>query len=102
MMKEALKVGAFALITALAVPALGACSSSVPTCAEFAAMGDDTGLLTALTDEQTSALKAALDKEGFDDGSYNQTLGKTEVIAYCDIYGGVASANKDQPITEAL
>lgn len=65
-------------------------------------MDPETGLLTPFNDDQADAVKDALDKEGFDDGYSNQTLARTEIISYCNIYDGVASSNEDDPITEAI
>ena len=81
---------------------LSACSQvSVPTCSEFAGMHAGTGLLTELTSEQSRALSASLESRGFDGGAYNQAIGKGEVLAYCNIFDGVANANQAQPISNA-
>lgn len=76
-------------------------SDSAHTCQDFAAMAPDTGLLVQFTSEQTSALKASLRSTGYDDGAHNQTIGRTEVLSYCNIYDGVANSNQDQPISNA-
>lgn len=82
---------------------LGGCvGSDIATCAEYAKMADDTGLMSSPNSDQVKALKAALDEAGFADSESNRMLASTRVIAYCNIYGGVASSNQEQPITAAL
>lgn len=88
---------------ALLAVTLTACSgASIPTCAEFAGMSPDTGLLSSFTSEQSAAVRAALDATGYDDGAYNQTIARTEILSYCNIYDGVANQNQSSPITEAV
>lgn len=96
------KVTLLATAIILVAP-LSACSAqATPTCSEYAEMASDTGLLSTRSSDQTDALKDALDKEGYDDGLSNQLIGHTDVLAYCNIYDGVANQNQDQPITAAL
>lgn len=75
---------------------------SIATCDEYAAMSESTGLLESRSPEQDEALSTALEAEDFDDGAYNMAIGHTEVVAYCNIYDGVAGQNHDEPITQAL
>lgn len=82
---------------------VSACSGpAVVTCEEFAALGDSTGLFVQLNDEQDSALRAALDAEGFDTSARNRQIAQMEVIAFCNIYDGQAGNNPDRLISEAL
>lgn len=76
--------------------------SAAPTCAEFAEMAPDTGLLTSFNAEQKDAVRSALKAEGFETGVYNESIAQTEIIAYCNIYAGAAGNNKADPITEAI
>lgn len=76
--------------------------SAAPTCAEFAEMAPDTGLLTSFNAEQKDAVRSALKAEGFETGVYNEAIAQTEIIAYCNIYAGAAGNNKADPITEAI
>lgn len=89
----------------LAVSAfLGGCAAgaAVPTCAEFADMNPDTGIFARLSDEQHEAIRHTLTEGGFDDGAWNETLGRTAVIAFCNIDSGSANQNQDRLISEAF
>lgn len=77
-------------------------AADIPTCSEYAQMAPDTGLLKPLNGDQQAALKDALRETGYDDSAYNVAIGSSEVLAYCNIYDGVANQNQDQPITNAL
>ncbi|WP_119698839.1 hypothetical protein [Microbacterium halotolerans] len=85
---------------------LTGCAASVPTCGEFAAMADDTGLLSSFSDEQTEAMDAALDAAGYENGvvsgAANRALAGTQIVAYCNIYDGVSNQNQSSSITEAF
>lgn len=89
----------------LAVSAfLGGCAAgtAVPTCSEFADMNPDTGIFSRLSDDQSEAIRHTLSEGGFDDGAWNETLGRTAVIAFCNIHSGTANQNQDRPISEAF
>lgn len=85
----------------LMAASLSGCGETVATCDEYARMGSDTGLFNSANDAQSQALKVSLREAGYDDGALNRTLGHTEVVAYCNIYDGVAGNNKSQPISNA-
>lgn len=86
----------------MVLTAAGCSSSPTPTCQEFAAMGPDTGILVQFNAEQEKAVVDALKETGYDDSLSNQMIARSEVIAYCNIYGGQSGNNQDSPITEAL
>ena len=91
-----------AVAALMAATILTGCSEDkIATCDEFAQMASDTGVFVELNSAQTNALKASLRSEGWDDSAYNITIGKTEVIAYCNIYEGRAGQNNSQPISNA-
>lgn len=99
--KRVARLGA-ACALVLAASSLSACgSSSDATCDEFAHMSPDTGLFSSMNSEQSSALKTSLKAAGYDDSALNLALGWSEVIAYCNVYDGVANANNSQPISHA-
>lgn len=71
---------------------------STPTCAEYAAMSTDTGLMSDVNDKQRAALKGILAKHGKETGEQNVSLAALQVVAYCNIYGGHAGNNDQEPI----
>ena len=79
----------------------GCGSAAVATCDQYAAMSSSTGLFSTPTSDQANALKVSLDAAGYDDGALNQSIGHGEVIAYCNIYEGVAGNNGSQLISNA-
>ena len=89
-----------ALFTVLAFGGvLVSCSSSSAgqtTCGQYAEMSGDTGLMGNLTSEQEDVLTDML-RENDRDTSQVQ-LAALQVVAYCNITGGVAGANADRPI----
>lgn len=98
-----LRTAAVALsIATVSLSITGCSATTIPTCSEYAAMADDTGLMSSTSDEQVDALQAALDEEGYETGAYNVSIAATEVVAYCNIYDGVANSNQDQPINNGI
>ena len=86
----------------LALPLTACSSGSIPTCSEFAQMAPDTGLMSDFNSQQEKAVRAALSSGGYETGGINYAIGRTAILAYCNIYGGVANANKDSPISNAI
>lgn len=72
--------------------------AAVPTCSEYAGMSPDTGLMSALSDDQKSAINNILAKHDRKTDQGNQMIAATQVVAYCNIVSGVANSNADQPI----
>lgn len=93
---------AMAVGTLIALAGAAGCSAvglaSVPTCSEYAAMSSNTGLMSDLSDDQKSAIDNILVKHDRKSDASNEMIAATQIIAYCNIYGGVASSHKDDPI----
>jgi hypothetical protein len=64
-------------------------------------MSPDTGLFSTMSSAQTGALQTSLKEAGYDDSAVNVSIGWGEVIAYCNIYDGIAGANSSSPISNA-
>lgn len=81
----------------VAAGALAGCAggANVPTCAEYAKMGPDTGLLVSATAKQEKTLKELLLDRGYSDDALNVSMAHSQVIAYCNIYAGVSSGNQN-------
>lgn len=92
----------FVLISLTGLTGLTGCgavgSSSTPTCSEYAQMDPNTGLMSQTNADQRSAIKDILSKHDKDTGELNIQMAATQIVAYCNIYGGQAGNNKDQPI----
>lgn len=94
-------------ISCLTIGGLAGCdaaamSADIPTCAEYAAMGPETGIFVEPTSAQLDAMDAALLATGYEDDAYNRAIAHTEIIAYCNIYDGVAGGNETSLITTAV
>ncbi len=72
--------------------------ASVPTCSEYAAMSPDTGLMSNLSDAQGKAITNILSKHNRKDNETNRMIAATQIVAYCNIYGGKAGDHADDPI----
>lgn len=99
-----MKKAATIVAGALMVLSFAACGASAPTttCSEYAKMDPDTGLLTAINAEQTAVLRNLLAANDLVDDDQNVMKAHIKIIAYCNIYGGAAGGNKDQPISNVL
>lgn len=85
------------LTTALAAGLLASCGGgvAVPTCAEYAEMGPETGLFVEATAEQQRVLTELLSDRGYSDDSLNVAMAHTQIIAYCNIYDGASGGKGD-------
>ena len=78
-----------------------ACSNSKggsTTCQEYASLSPDTGLLTQANSAQEAVLRKMLQDHDKSTKPTNLILAETQVVAYCNIFGGRAGSNADQPI----
>lgn len=68
------------------------------TCADFAAMAPDTGLMSTLSDQQVKVIDKMLsDHERSTDVS-NEMAAQLQITQYCNIYGGKSGSNADKAI----
>ncbi|WP_406832833.1 hypothetical protein ABEG17_08425 [Pedococcus sp. KACC 23699] len=68
------------------------------TCADFAAMSPDTGLMTKLSDKQTQVIDKMLSDHNRSASVSNEMLAQLQITQYCNIYGGKAGSNTDKAI----
>lgn len=62
-------------------------------------MSTDTGLFSGPTAEQQNVIRSMLRSGNRDDGATNVSIAFLQIVAYCNIFGGVASSNPDEPIS---
>lgn len=92
---------ACAAVSAVVALGVAGCSrgpGGETTCSAFAAMAPDTGLMSNLSDQQTQVIQKMLGDHDKSTDATNMMLAQTQIIAYCNIYGGRAGSNADQPI----
>lgn len=98
------KIGTIVAATLITVSLAGCGGTSAPTtsCSEYAKMDPDTGLLTAVNADQEAVLKKLLVANDKRDDDQDVLAAHLSVIAYCNIYDGVAGGNSEQPISNAF
>ncbi len=97
------KLATLAAIAVMSTTVISGCSAvkaamTTPTCSEYAAMAEDTGLMADLSTDQRAAIAGMLAKHDKDDSETNVGLAALQIVAYCNIYGGKAGSHESDPI----
>ena len=89
------------VVAVVAILSLTGCSGGpggTTTCQQYAQMSPTTGLMSDLTAGQTTIVRDMLDQHNRQSDLTNVSIAAMQIVAYCNIYGGNAGSNKDQPI----